>query len=80
MKGILRRYESISGQAINFNKSSVTFSPNTSEEDRTKVCATLEVKEVSMPRRYLGMPMSMGKNKNETVGFLVDKVGQKLQG
>lgn len=29
MKRILNQYEAISGQVVNFNKSNVTFSPNT---------------------------------------------------
>ncbi|KAL8106281.1 hypothetical protein AgCh_029900 [Apium graveolens] len=34
MKRILTRYENISRQMVNYNKSSVTFSPNTEEETR----------------------------------------------
>lgn len=30
MKRIIRRYEELSGQAVNFSKSMITFSPNTS--------------------------------------------------
>lgn len=64
MKAILKRYEKISGHAINFNKSSVVFSPNTTEQNRSLVCETLDVREVSVPGKYLGVPMTVGKNKN----------------
>lgn len=48
---------------------------------RTKnVCAKLEVKEVNMPGNYLGLPMCVGKYKNKAFSFLMDRVGQKLQG
>lgn len=57
MKSILTRYEEISGQAINFNKSSVVFSPDTTEGNRGLVCNILEVKEVNTPGNYLGLPM-----------------------
>lgn len=80
MKGILQRYELMSGQAINFNKSSVTFSPNTTVENRLQVCARLEVQEQDRPGKYLGMPMYVGNNKNDVFGFLIDRVTQKLQG
>lgn len=43
MKKILNRYEEISGQVVNFNKSSVVFSANTKEEDKEKVCEQLGV-------------------------------------
>lgn len=38
MKRILCRYESISGQMINYGKSSVTFSSNTPTCNRKEVC------------------------------------------
>lgn len=80
MKAILNRYERISGQAVNFSKSSIVFSPNTSQTDREIVCASLQVVEVNKPGTYLGMPMSIGRNKNEVFGFLTDRVRSKLQG
>lgn len=43
-------------------------------------CEKLEVHEANIPGKYLGMPMHMGKNKNEVFGFLNDRVRQKLQG
>lgn len=55
MKRILQRYEMVSGQAINYNKSSVTFSPNTNVEDRVRVCSVLAVQEVNLPGKYLGI-------------------------
>lgn len=49
MKNILVRYKGISSQSINFNKSSVTFSPSTSMSDRKKVCERLKVGELRVP-------------------------------
>lgn len=80
MKEILQRYEEISGQSINYYKSNITFSPNTGVEVRSRVCSILGVQEVGKPGKYLGMPMFVGKNKNEVFGELIDRVGQKLQG
>ncbi|KAL8133146.1 hypothetical protein AgCh_008559 [Apium graveolens] len=54
MKRIIRRYEGLSGQAVNFAKSAITFSPNTSTEIRQKVCGILEVPESMAPGRNLG--------------------------
>lgn len=80
MKNILRKYERMSGQAINYNKSNVVFSANTSVAERRLVCEKLEVREASSPGKYLGMPMQVGKNKTEVFGFLSDRVRQILQG
>lgn len=41
MKDVLDRYERLSGQAVNYNKSSVVFIPNTSTPDREDVCQAL---------------------------------------
>lgn len=61
MKRILNRYEDIPGQVVNFNKSTITFSPNTTDIiNRRKVCAQLGVNETNTPGKYLGMPMVKG--------------------
>lgn len=80
MKRILARYESISGQMVNYNKSVVTFSPNTNEESKREVCAELGVVSSSAPGKYLGMPMNVGRNKVRVFNVLQDRVIQKLQG
>lgn len=74
MKRILNRYESISGQRINFWKSTVVFSPNTSVDDRTKVCDKFGVTEIERPRNYLGMPMIISRNRVASFSFLLDRV------
>ncbi|XP_074323700.1 uncharacterized protein LOC141660610 [Apium graveolens] len=78
LKRILVRYEAISGQQINFGKSTVVFSPNTRMQDRTRVCAKLGVTEIDKPGKYLGMPMVIGRNRVAAFSFLLDKVEQKL--
>ena len=80
MKRILNRYEEISGQKVNYTKSALTFSPNTSAANRREVCTQLGVNENQSPGQYLGMPMTVGRNKNITFSFLVERVEQKLQG
>ena len=80
MKNILLRYEGISGQAINFNKSNVVFSKNTTTQNRDVVCRILEVKEVNTPGNYLGMPMHIGRKKTVVFNGLTERVKSKLQG
>lgn len=63
MKRILDRYAEVSGQIINYNKSAITFSPNTSQVDRVEVCEQLRVQVNDQPGKYLGMPMHIGRRK-----------------
>lgn len=80
MRNILDRYEKESGQMINYSKSTVMFSPNTTEENRQIVCSQLGVREVQEPGYYLGMPMNIGWRKMGSFSFLVERVEQKIQG
>lgn len=74
MRNILDRYETISGQAINMNKSSLYFSPNTMESTRREVCECLSVREVQEPGRNLGMPMTIGRMRTSVFHFLTDRI------
>lgn len=49
MKNVLKKYEAVSGQAINFTNSSITFSLNTAVEDKRRISEALEVEEVDTP-------------------------------
>lgn len=80
MKRILNRYEDISSQKVNYLKSAVIFLPNTKVEHRKEVCYQLGVTECQKPGKHLGMPMSIGRNKNAIFSFLLEQVEQKLQG
>ncbi|KAL8099026.1 hypothetical protein AgCh_031650 [Apium graveolens] len=53
-------------------------SPNTRQEERNAVCEILGVDQVKKPEKYLGLPMSMGRNKTEVFGFLHNCMKQKL--
>ncbi|XP_074344603.1 uncharacterized protein LOC141683750 [Apium graveolens] len=78
MRNIFLKYERISGQAINFNKSSVVFSLNTTCTNRSEVCGILQVHEVSTPGNYLGLPMHIGRRKNIAFKFQADRISAKL--
>lgn len=80
MKDILQRYERLSGQVINYDKSDVIFSLNTCDAVRMLVCECLGVWQTMKPGKYLGLPMCVGKNKSEVFGFLIDRIQGKLQG
>ena len=58
---ILQLYVDSSGQCINFEKSSMFFSSNTSGGQRELIKNMLGVKEVEKFESYLGLPMLLGR-------------------
>jgi hypothetical protein len=63
LKNILVLYEQAAGQKINRDKSSIMFSPNTSQEIRNQIKFDLSIDFEAMSERYLGLPISIGKSK-----------------
>lgn len=80
LKDIFIDYESASGQKINFDKSSVAFSPNIIVAHQTNLADLLGVQRVDKHDSYLGLPMEISYSKNTTFGFLKERVDKKLQG
>lgn len=66
LKGILLEYKTCSGQRVNFNKSTVFFSKNTSDDDRRVVVNILGVRSSNNLERYLGLPNIVGRKKRES--------------
>ncbi|XP_019181386.1 PREDICTED: uncharacterized protein LOC109176409 [Ipomoea nil] len=65
VKQCLEHYEKLSGQSINFHKSSICFSKNTGEEVREEVSALLGVAQAVDFGKYLGLPSFVGRNKRQ---------------
>ena len=62
-----------SGQLINFQKSSISFSSNTSKELEDEICSFFQVSRTEDHGKYLGLPSLVGKNKKEVFSFIKDK-------
>ncbi|KAL5779910.1 hypothetical protein ACOSQ2_010647 [Xanthoceras sorbifolium] len=80
LKNILHRYELASGQAINFEKSALSFSTNTPVDTRESIKRIFNIEVVSCHEMYLGLPSSISKNRRKVFGSIRDRVWQKLQG
>ncbi|XP_055809510.1 uncharacterized protein LOC129879800 [Solanum dulcamara] len=78
IKQCLLLYQNASAQQVNFHKSEIYFSNNTTEEVKD-VASILNVKKVDKPGQYLGLPASVGCRKKEAFNFILDKVCEKLQ-
>ncbi|XP_031099854.1 uncharacterized protein LOC116004057 [Ipomoea triloba] len=78
IKQCLTDYEALSGQAVNFNKSSVCFSRNTSRDDREGVVSVLGVGQAPNFGKYLGLPAFVGRNKKAVFVYVEDKLNQRV--
>lgn len=65
VKHILKTYKEASGQQVNFDKSAIIFSMNTTAEVEGKVSGLLGVKEVENHDIYLGLPIVVGKSQKK---------------
>lgn len=72
ISNVLQTYVAASGQCINFEKSSLYFSSNTTTESREKIKETLGMREVERFDSYLGLPTLVGRAKYQTFSFLKD--------
>ena len=62
---ILGSYEQGSGQAINRQKTALSFSPNTEQVVREDIQRMLNAQVVSEFEKYWGLPMVRGQKQNE---------------
>lgn len=74
---ILATYEALSGQKINAQKSTVTFSAKTPPEVKAQVKTTLLIEMEEGIGKYLGLPKNFGQKKRDIFASIVDKIRQK---
>ncbi|KAM6599952.1 hypothetical protein CsatA_019561 [Cannabis sativa] len=75
---LLQLFEQASGQQVNFAKSTIFFSSNTTESIKARMCSLLGMVEAPPNSLYLGLPCTMGRNKNAILGFLKDKMEKRI--
>ncbi|KAA3458458.1 reverse transcriptase [Gossypium australe] len=80
MKGVLQDYKTCSGQCVNFSKSTVFFSPNSTEEIKAEVSRLLGVRVTTNPERYLGLPNMISRRKKESFQNLLDRISKRIDG
>ncbi|XP_074266997.1 uncharacterized protein LOC141590294 [Silene latifolia] len=80
INNLLRRYEAASGQLMNLDKTTVSFSKGVAEEQRRRVAERLGVMEVAEHKWYLGLPTVIGRSKKVITDIIRDKLSKRLQG
>ncbi|GKV49287.1 hypothetical protein SLEP1_g56044 [Rubroshorea leprosula] len=79
LKELLSWYGAMLGQHINFSKSAILFSRNTSLSLKTTICSLFSIHRDAPVHKYLGLPTSWGRSKKQSLQFVIEKVQQKLQ-
>ncbi|XP_062028587.1 uncharacterized mitochondrial protein AtMg00310-like [Rosa rugosa] len=80
LKDIFELYEKASGQLINYQKSSVSFSKNVRRDKQEALAAVLEVLRVDKHDKYLGLPTELSYSKIEAFSFFTERVRKRTQG
>ena len=80
LRAILTRYEEVSGQIINKEKSSTTFSRRAPMEVKRMVHDELQIQKEGGVGKYLGLPEHFGRKKKDLFSSLVDRIKQKAMG
>ncbi|XP_031101793.1 uncharacterized protein LOC116005692 [Ipomoea triloba] len=80
VKGCLIEYEYMSGQSVNFGKSSIVFSRNTEEGIKNVVSTIFNVTQTYNIGKYLGLPMGVGRNNKEVFSYIGAKINHCLGG
>lgn len=75
---ILQSYEKASGQMINAQKSSISFSSKTPTEIRSRVKQQLGINKEGGVGKYLGLPELFGRKKRDLFASIVDRMRQKV--
>ena len=80
LNDILRIYADCSGQAVNREKSSIYFSPSTSDPVRQRLKVILGISVEAFNERYLGLPTATGRITSGTFEHLRERIRSQLQG
>lgn len=77
LKAILTTYETVSGQLINKQKSSMFFSKRTKQEVRDQMKSIMGIEKEGGVGKYLGLPEHFGRKKKDLFASVVDRIHQR---
>jgi hypothetical protein len=80
INNVLQLYCNASGQQINLVKSSIHFAKGCQETLRQEMKDCLNVYNVSLSKKYLGMPSNVGTSVNGAFKYLKNRVWKRVQG
>uniref|UniRef100_A0A803Q9U8 Reverse transcriptase n=1 Tax=Cannabis sativa TaxID=3483 RepID=A0A803Q9U8_CANSA len=78
ISSLLSSFEKALGQKVNLNNSSIFFNPNINHDVRSKFFSSLGMSEATEGSHYLGLPNIIDKNKSTILGFLKNKIKNRI--
>lgn len=78
IQDILSKYEQVSCQCVNFDKSTLLFSPCVEEDTKRDMCRITGMKVVNHLGRYLEFPSHISRYKCMYLNFLKERVNKML--
>ncbi|KAA3474546.1 reverse transcriptase [Gossypium australe] len=76
LKGIFKKYERVSGQCVNFDKSTIFYSTNTLDDNKRTMAEILGMRSSTDSERYLGLPNIVERCKKTAFKILKDRFKQ----
>ncbi|KAL9672710.1 hypothetical protein QQ045_028962 [Rhodiola kirilowii] len=80
LKSTLVKYEELSCQQVNLNKSEVCVGNNVGSDKARLIRSILGMKSVTKIERYLGLPICFSRRKVELFNFIESKIWKKVIG
>lgn len=78
LRHILGTYEQALGQRLNLDKTSIFFSSNTSESDKSQILQVLGVRATNCVEKYLGLPAIVGRSRRMAFTSLKDRIWARI--
>lgn len=77
---ILKEYEKVSGQLVNFQKSSIQFGHKVEEPLLQELRDILAIQNIGGMKSYLGLPENLGGSKVQLFSFVQERLNSKVNG
>lgn len=79
VKNLLNSYESLSGQAVNYQKPGIFFSANVRRDKQQAIRDILAVQNDLTESNNLGLPSLVGRSKKQVFNFPKERIWQRVQ-
>lgn len=79
IQDVIKEYEMVSGQQVNFDKSLIYFGTNVVSGVQKEIVRLLGVRVASNPEKYLGLPMMVGRRKKWAFANFVDRFRKRIE-
>jgi hypothetical protein len=80
LQRVLDTYCANSGQMVSLAKSSIFFSPNTTDLIRAEVCEALHIDTEALSDKYLGLPALVGADRSDCFESFIERIIQRING